>query len=82
LFSGAAVERTESLSHQRAPFVVLAHEDARRLGVARGDEIKVRHASGEHVGTVRISRRLLPGAVRINWRGTAATGTTANVGAQ
>ena len=82
LFSGASVERTASLAHQRAPIVVVAHADAERLGIKRGDDVAVRHAVGEHVGTARISRRLLPGSVRINWRGAAGTGSTAVVGAQ
>ncbi len=82
LFSGAAVERTESLVHQRAPIVVIAHADAERLGIKRGGMVAVRHAAGEHIGAARVSRRLLPGSVRINWRGAAGTGTTAVVGAQ
>ena len=82
LFSGVAVERTPSLAHQRAPFVVLAHDDAQRLGIKRGAMVVVSHAAGEHVGAARISRRLLPGCVRINWRASAATGTHAVVGAQ
>ena len=82
LFSGAAVERTASLAHQRAGIVVLARADAERLGIARGAQVVVRHAAGEHVGTAQLSRRLLPGTVRINWRGAAGTGSTAVVGAQ
>jgi anaerobic selenocysteine-containing dehydrogenase len=79
---GQAAARTASLAHQRAPYVVLAHADAERLGVKRGDQVAVRHAAGEHQGEVRISRRLLPGAVRINWLGGAGTGTTATVEAR
>jgi len=82
LFSGAAVERTASLAHQRAGIVVLARADAERLGIARGAQVVVRHAAGEHVGTAQLSRRLVPGTVRINWRGAAGTGSTAVVGAQ
>jgi NADH-quinone oxidoreductase subunit G len=82
LFSGPAVERTASLEHQRAPRVVLAHEDAKRLGIGRGDQVAVRHAAGEHVGEAVISRRLHPGSVRINWRGAAGTGAHAVVGAR
>ncbi|MGA0121443.1 MAG: molybdopterin-dependent oxidoreductase [Gaiellales bacterium] len=81
LFSGAAVERTPTLAHQRAPWVGLAHADAERLGIKRGDEVSVRHAAGEHTGLVRISRRQLPGSVRINWRG-APAGPSATVEAR
>ncbi len=81
LFSGAAVERTPTLAHQRAPWVSLAHADAERLGIARGDEVSVRHAAGEHTGPARISRRQLPGSVRINWRG-APAGASATVEAR
>ena len=82
LMSGPAVSRTASLAHQRAPYVVLAHEDAERMGVRRGDTVVVRHAAGEHEGEARISRRLLPGAVRINWSGAACTGSAAAVEAR
>ena len=82
LMSGAAVARTESLAHQRAPWVMIAHADAQAGGIARGDEVVVRHAAGEHIGTARISRRLLPGTVRINWSGAAGTGASATVEAQ
>jgi NADH-quinone oxidoreductase subunit G len=82
LMSGAAVARTESLAHQRAPWVMIAHADAQAGGITRGDEVVVRHAAGEHIGTARISRRLLPGTVRINWSGAAGTGASATVEAQ
>ena len=82
LMTGPAAARTASLAAQRAPFVVLAHADAERLGVRRGDEVAVRHAAGEHVGEVRISRRLLPGCVRINWTGAQHAGRRATVEAR
>ena len=80
--SGAAVSRTASLAHQRAAWVMISHADAEQTGVKRGDELAVRHAAGEHIGEARISRRLLPGTVRINWSGAAGTGTSATVGAK
>ena len=82
LMSGAAVSRTASLAHQRAAWVMISHADAEQTGVKRGDELAVRHAAGEHIGEARISRRLLPGTVRINWSGAAGTGTSATVGAK
>ncbi|MDQ1715726.1 MAG: NADH-quinone oxidoreductase subunit [Frankiaceae bacterium] len=74
LFTGAAVERTPALAHQRAPWVMLNHEDAARLGVSEHDVVAVRHAGGEHTGPVRTSRRLRPRAVRINWAGPPVSG--------
>ena len=82
LMSGAAVSRTASLAHQRAAWVMVSHTDAQQHAIARGDQIAVRHAAGEHIGEARISRRLLPGTVRINWSGAAGTGTSATVGAK
>ena len=82
LMSGPAAARTPSLAAQRAPIVVLAHADAERLGVRRGDEVAVRHAAGEHVGEARISRRLVPGCVRINWTGARGVGRRATVEAR
>jgi NADH-quinone oxidoreductase subunit G len=78
LFAGVAVERTAVLAHQRAPWVMLNHADADALGVADHDVVTVTHATGTHTGPVRTSRRLVPGAVRINWAG-APTGGAAKV---
>ncbi len=73
-FSGVAVERTPALVHQRAPWVMLNHEDAARLGASEHDRVTVRHAGGEHTGPLRTSRRLRAGAVRINWSGPPVAG--------
>ena len=73
-FSGVAVERTPALAHQRAPWVMLNHEDAARLGVSEHDVVTVRHAGGDHAGPLRTSRRLRVGAVRINWAGPPVAG--------
>jgi anaerobic selenocysteine-containing dehydrogenase len=73
-FSGVAVERTPALVHQRAPWVMLNHEDAARLGVSEHDAVTVRHAGGDHTGPLRTSRRLRAGAVRINWTGPPVAG--------
>ena len=40
------------------------------------------HAAGEHVGEARISRRLVPGCVRINWTGARGVGRRATVEAR
>jgi anaerobic selenocysteine-containing dehydrogenase len=53
---------------------MLNHADAERLGLRDGDTAVVRLADGEHRGTVRTSRRLVPGAVRINRRGAPLAG--------
>jgi NADH-quinone oxidoreductase subunit G len=74
LFRGAAVERTPALVHQRAPWVMLATEDAERLGLSAGDLVVVTHARGVHAGPLRLSRRLRPGSVRINWAGPPVSG--------
>jgi anaerobic selenocysteine-containing dehydrogenase len=74
LFAGAAVERTPALAHQRAPWVMLHHDDAVRLGLSEHDRVTVRTAGGDHAGPLRTSRRLQPGTVRINWAGVPLTG--------
>jgi NADH-quinone oxidoreductase subunit G len=74
LFTGPAAERTPALVHQRAPWVMLNHADAERLGVGDHDEITVRTAGGDHRGPLRTSRRLSPGTVRINWAGAPIAG--------
>ncbi len=78
LFAGTAVDRTPALAHQREGWVQMAFMDAVRLGLVDGDPVTVRHATGEHHGRLRTSRRLRQGTVRINWRG-APTGTGARV---
>ena len=78
LMSGAAVERTAALVHQRSAWVQLARDDAHRLGLVEGDLASVEHSTGRHTGAVRISRRQRPGTVRINWRG-PITGSGARV---
>jgi anaerobic selenocysteine-containing dehydrogenase len=84
LMRGAAVERQPHLAHQRAPWVMLNHADAARLGLADGDVAVVGTPDGEHRGPVRTSRRLVEGAVRINRRGaplpSTATATVAAAG--
>ena len=82
LMRGVAVERQPHLAHQRAPWVMLNHADAVRLGLADGDVAVVGTPDGEHRGQVRTSRRLVEGAVRINRRGAPLPGTaTATVAA-
>jgi NADH-quinone oxidoreductase subunit G len=80
LFRGAAVERTPALAHQRAPWVMLATADAERLGLSAGDRVSVTHAGGVHTGPLQLSRRLRPGAVRINWAGPPVAGTATVAG--
>ncbi len=74
LFAGAAVARTERLAFQRADEIVLAREDALRLGIAEGARIAVNHAGGTTTGTARLSRTLAAGAVRFAWDGAPVDG--------
>ena len=74
LFSGAAVARSERLSFQRSDEIVLAREDALRLGIAEGAAVTVRHAGGATTGPARLSRTLAPGAVRFAWDGAPVDG--------
>jgi NADH-quinone oxidoreductase subunit G len=74
IMRGPAVERTPHLAHQRAPWVMLNWADAERLGLGDGDVAVVQLPDGEHRGAVRTSRRLHPGAVRINRRGAPVAG--------
>ena len=74
LFAGAAVARTERLSFQRADEIVVAREDALRLGIAEGARIAVNHAGGTTTGTATLSRTLAAGAVRFDWDGAPVDG--------
>ena len=53
---------------------MLARADARRLGIAEGAAVTVRHAGGTTTGTARLSRTLAPGAVRFAWDGAPVDG--------
>jgi NADH-quinone oxidoreductase subunit G len=74
LFSGAAVARAERLAFQRSDEIVLAREDALRLGVVEGAPVTVRHAGGTTTGTARLARTLAPGAIRFAWDGAPVDG--------
>jgi hypothetical protein len=74
LFSGAAVARAERLAFQRKDEIVLARDDALRLGISEGAAVTVRHAGGTTTGTARLSRTLAPGAVRFAWDGAPVDG--------
>jgi NADH-quinone oxidoreductase subunit G len=65
LFSGPAVERVPELEFQRpAPEVEVAFDDARRLGIANGDEVEVRSNGTSVRLRARVSRALKAGTVR------------------
>ena len=74
LFSGAAVARTERLAFQRTDEIVLARDDALRLGIAAGDTVVVRHEGGTTTGAARLSRSLAAGVVRFAWDGAPVDG--------
>jgi predicted molibdopterin-dependent oxidoreductase YjgC len=74
LFSGAAVARSERLAFQRSDEIVLARDDALRLGIVAGAAVTVRHAGGTTTGTARLSRTLATGAVRFAWDGAPVDG--------
>jgi anaerobic selenocysteine-containing dehydrogenase len=74
LYSGPAVARTEQLAFQRRDEIVLAREDALRLGIAEGAAVTVHHAGGTTTGSARLSRTLAPGAVRFTWDGAPIDG--------
>jgi NADH-quinone oxidoreductase subunit G len=66
LFSGPAVERVPELQFQRPdPEVELALDDARRRGVATGDEVTVRSNGTSATLRARVNRALAAGVVRI-----------------
>ena len=66
LFSGAAVERVPELAFQRpAAEVQLSANDARRLGIAAGDEVDVRSNGTSRRLRVRIDKNLVAGVARI-----------------
>ena len=77
LFSGAAVARSERLAFQRSDEIVLAREDALRLGIGEGAAVTVRHSGGATTGPARLSRTLAPGAVRFAWDGAPVDGACA-----
>ena len=65
LFSGPAVERVPELQFQRpAPEIEVAFDDARRLGIANGDDVEVRSNGTSVRLQARVSRALKTGTVR------------------
>jgi NADH-quinone oxidoreductase subunit G len=66
LFTGPAVERVPELQFQRPePVVELSTHDARRLGVASGEEIDVRSNGTSARLRVSVNRRLTAGVARV-----------------
>jgi NADH-quinone oxidoreductase subunit G len=66
LFSGPAVERVPEIQFQRpAPEVELSGKDARKLGIANGDEVVVGSNGSSRQLRAHLSRTLRPGTVRI-----------------
>jgi anaerobic selenocysteine-containing dehydrogenase len=66
LFSGPAVERVPQLQFQRAlAEVEISAADARELGIAGGDPVRVSSNGTSKTLTARLNRRLLAGVVRI-----------------
>ena len=66
LFSGPAVERVPELQFQRpSTEVELSADDARRRGIASGDEVTVRSNGTSASFRARVNRRLMAGVVRI-----------------
>ena len=66
LFSGPAVERVPEIQFQRpAPEVELSAKDARKLGIANGDEVVVGSNGSSRELRARLSGTLRPGTVRI-----------------
>ena len=66
LFSGPAVERVPELHFQRPDAEVeLAPDDARRLGIANGQEVNVRSNGTSATLRARLAQDLAPGAARI-----------------
>ncbi|HET8608014.1 MAG TPA: molybdopterin-dependent oxidoreductase [Gaiellaceae bacterium] len=66
LFSGPAVERVPELQFQRpAAEVELARADAKRLGIAAGDTVRVSHDGSSVELTAHLSRTLPEGVVRV-----------------
>jgi NADH-quinone oxidoreductase subunit G len=66
LFSGPAVERVPELQFQRPePEVEISRDDARRLGIANGQAVKVRSNGTSLDLRARLTRELAEGVVRI-----------------
>jgi predicted molibdopterin-dependent oxidoreductase YjgC len=66
LFSGPAVERVPQLQFQRAlAEVEISAADARKLGIAGGDPVRVSSNGTSKTLTAHLNRRLLAGVVRI-----------------
>jgi NADH-quinone oxidoreductase subunit G len=74
LFSGPAVARAERLAFQRGDEIVIARDDALRLGIGEGAAVAVHHAGGTTTGTARLSRTLAADAVRFAWDGAPVDG--------
>ena len=65
LFAGPAVERVPELQFQRPePVLEISEADARKTGIARGDEVEVRSNGTSVRLRARVSRTLASGTVR------------------
>jgi NADH-quinone oxidoreductase subunit G len=66
LFAGPAVERVAELQFQRPPAEIeLSTDDARRRGIATGDEVVVRSNGTSRSLRARVNHRLVEGVVRV-----------------
>jgi predicted molibdopterin-dependent oxidoreductase YjgC len=66
LFSGPAVERVEELRFQRpGAEIELSADDAKRRGIATGDEVEVRSNGTSLSLRARVNKRLVAGVVRM-----------------
>jgi anaerobic selenocysteine-containing dehydrogenase len=65
-FNSMVWDEEDSLTGTRRDAVLMAREDARRLGVDEGDPVVLRNDVGRLAGRVRISR-IVPGNVQVHW---------------
>jgi anaerobic selenocysteine-containing dehydrogenase len=65
LHSGSAADHADVLHFQRRRGIELSHDDAASLGVATGDQVRVRYAGRAVDGPVVVNRRLRVGVVRL-----------------
>jgi molybdopterin-dependent oxidoreductase alpha subunit len=65
-FNNMVLAGTDPLNGAQRDDIIMAREDAARLGVANGDAITLRNELGEYRGTVKIDR-IKPGCLQGHW---------------
>lgn len=66
--TGTMTKRSPSLNvrWQDLPILV-SEEDAQKWGIKDGDRVKLISESGKYIGTVKVSKTVIPGTIKVPW---------------